>query len=154
MTAAANNAKNFFIFLPLYKQFNMTSVCCHVYGMIYILADISVILDTEGCLFMEKNCTKCVLRSDQHVTSEEMSLMARYVPYRVVKAMGESPCLFFEKRIERLEGVVVYLDIIGFTPIVAEYMKTKKDVADLSGTLSDYYSVIIETIREFGGSEI
>src|SRR5574344_1712495 len=152
MTAAANNAKNFFIFLPLYKQFNMTSVCCHVYGMIYILADISVILDTEGCLFMEKNCTKCVLRSDQHVTSEEMSLMARYVPYRVVKAMGESPCCFFEKRNERIEGFVVYLDIIGFTPIVAEYMKTKKDVADLCGTLSDYYSVIIETIREFGGS--
>lgn len=130
----------------------MTPAYCHLYRMVYLLTGISGILDKEGCFFMEKNCTKCVLRSNQHVTSEEMSLMARYVPYRVVKAMGESPCCFFEKRIERLEGVVVYLDIIGFTPIVAEYMKTKKDVADLSGTLSDYYSVIIETIREFGGS--
>ncbi|MBQ9495495.1 MAG: AAA family ATPase [Treponema sp.] len=101
---------------------------------------------------MKENCIDCLLRTDTEVTSEELFAMTRYVPYRVVKSIGEAACCFFDKKIEKLFGVVIYLDIKGFTSIVDGYMKTGRDIADLQSTLSDYYSVIIETVREFGGS--
>lgn len=101
---------------------------------------------------MKENCIDCLLRTDADVTNEELFAMTRYIPYRVVKDMGTSPCCFFEKTIEQMRTVIVYLDIKGFTSIVDSYMKTGKSVADLQSTLSDYYSVVIETIREFGGS--
>ncbi|MBP3710821.1 MAG: AAA family ATPase [Treponema sp.] len=101
---------------------------------------------------MKENCIDCLLRTDTDVTNEELFAMTRYVPYRVVKDMGMSTCCFFEKRIEKLFGIIVYLDIKGFTKIVDGYMKTGRDVADLQSTLSDYYSVVIESVREFGGS--
>ena len=101
---------------------------------------------------MKENCIDCILRTDTDITPEQLFFMTRYVPYRVVKMMGESPCCFFERTIEKFQGVMVYLDIIGFTKIVDGYMKTGRDVADLTNTLSDYYSVVIETVRGFGGS--
>ncbi|MGI5091903.1 AAA family ATPase [Treponema socranskii] len=101
---------------------------------------------------MKENCIDCILRTDTDITPEQLFFMTRYVPYRVVKMMGESACCFFERTIEKFQGVMVYLDIIGFTKIVDGYMKTGRDVADLTNTLSDYYSVVIETVRGFGGS--
>lgn len=101
---------------------------------------------------MKENCIDCLLRTDADVTNEELFAMTRYIPYRMVKDMGISSCCFFEKTIEQIRAVIVYLDIKGFTAIVDSYMKTGRSVADLQSTLSDYYSVVIETIREFGGS--
>ncbi|MBQ9631184.1 MAG: hypothetical protein IJR49_06330, partial [Treponema sp.] len=88
----------------------------------------------------------------QEADSEEMFLMTRYIPFRVSKQIATPNSTFMEKLIEHLEGVVIYLDIKGFTSIVNGYMQSGRDVAELRNTLSDYYSVIIETVREFGGS--
>lgn len=94
----------------------------------------------------------CILRTDVNATPERLSAMARYVPFRVVKSIGLSTCCFFEKTIEKLTGTVVYFDIKNFTVIVNSYIMNGKDVAELRNTLSDYYSIIIEQIRGYGGS--
>lgn len=101
---------------------------------------------------MKENCIDCLLRTDIDATPEKLFLMTRYVPYRVVKSIGTSPCCFFEKIIEKLTGCVIYFDIKGFTTIVNSYITTGRDVDELKNTLSDYYSVIIERIRDYGGS--
>lgn len=101
---------------------------------------------------MKENCIDCLLRTDVDATPERLFLMTRYVPYRVVKSIGRSKCCFFEKIIEKLNGIVIYFDIKGFTTIVNSYITTGRDVDELKSTLSDYYSVIIERIRDYGGS--
>ena len=101
---------------------------------------------------MAKECGKCLLRDDQEVSTQEISLIARYLPYRVVVQIGNTECCVFENKIEHYYGSVAYLDIVGFTHIVSTYVNTKKDVAELSDIFSSYYSVIIETVREFNGS--
>lgn len=101
---------------------------------------------------MKPDCIDCILRTDIDATPEKLFLMTRYVPYRVVKSIGTSECCFFEKIIEKLSGCVVYFDIKGFTNIVNSYITTGRDVDELKNTLSDYYSVIIERIRDYGGS--
>jgi len=99
-----------------------------------------------------KKCTKCLLRSDQAVDDEKMQLLTQYIPYKLIQFIGESDCCIFEKKIQQFEGAVIYFDIIGFTRIVVNYLETKRDIGDLSDTFSEFYSVVIETIREFGGS--
>ena len=101
---------------------------------------------------MEKNCRKCYLRAEQKIDADELRLLAQYVPYKVVKFIGQSDCCVFEKKITEFQGTVVYFDIIGFTPIVVNYFNQKRDIADLSSTLSEFYSVITETVRGFDGS--
>ncbi|NLC94051.1 MAG: AAA family ATPase [Treponema sp.] len=101
---------------------------------------------------MDRNCKKCYLRQDQYVNDDELMLLTQYIPFNVVKLIGESECCVFDKKIIEFQGTVVYFDIIGFTPIVVNYFNQKRDIADLSNTLSEYYSVIIETIRGFNGS--
>lgn len=101
---------------------------------------------------MAKECGKCLLREDQDVSTQEISLIARYLPYRIVVQIGNPECCVFENKIENFYGSVAYLDIVGFTHIVSTYVNSKKDVAELSDIFSSYYSVIIETVREFNGS--
>lgn len=100
---------------------------------------------------MSSNYSEDVITNEQ-ADPEEMFLMTRYIPFRVSKAIAEPNSTFMERLIEHLEGVVIYLDIKGFTSIVNGYMQSGRDVAELRNTVSDYYSVIIETVREFGGS--
>src|SRR5574344_514083 len=99
-----------------------------------------------------KDCTKCLLRSDQVVDDEKIQLLTQYIPYNLIRFIGETDCCVFEKRVQKFEGVVIYFDIIGFTRIVVNYLETKRDIGDLSDTFSEFYSVVIETIREFAGS--
>jgi class 3 adenylate cyclase/tetratricopeptide (TPR) repeat protein len=101
---------------------------------------------------MDNNCKKCFVREEQSVTDAEVQLLTQYIPYRIVRAIGSEPCCVFDKKIQRFSGTVVYFDIIGFTPIVLNYISTNRDIADLTATLSEFYSVIIEVIRQFGGS--
>lgn len=101
---------------------------------------------------MEKNCKKCLLREEQAVTGTELQLLTQYIPYKIVRFIGGNECCIFDSKLEKFNGTVVYFDIIGFTPIVLNYISTNRDIADLSSTLSEFYSVIIETIRQFGGS--
>jgi adenylate cyclase len=101
---------------------------------------------------MDSNCTNCLLRDDQQAETDEIQLLTQYIPYKIIRFIGETDCCIFDHKIEKLEGIVVYFDIIGFTPIVVNYLSTNRDIGDLSNTLSEFYSVIIEKIREFGGS--
>src|SRR5574344_1489811 len=101
---------------------------------------------------MDHNCKKCLLRSDQVVSTERIQLLTQYIPYKFVRFIGETKCCIFDKKIEELEGSVIYFDIIGFTHIIVNYIEGKRDIAELSNTFSDFYSVIIETVRELGGS--
>lgn len=101
---------------------------------------------------MEKNCKKCYLRNDQEVDFDELRLLSQYVPYKVVKLIGQAECCIFEQKTTEFKGTVVYFDIINFTPIIVNYLNTKRDIADLSDTFSEFYSVITETVRGFGGS--
>lgn len=101
---------------------------------------------------MESDCKKCYLRSNQVVNFDEIRLLTQYIPHKVVRLIGESECCTFDNKIMDLEGTVVYFDIIGFTSIVVNYLTSQKDIADLSSTLSEYYSVITETVRGFNGS--
>ncbi|MCK9170128.1 MAG: AAA family ATPase [Treponema sp.] len=101
---------------------------------------------------MGKKCKKCLLREDQFVADTEFQLLSQYIPYKIVRFIGRAECCIFEKKTEKFNGTVVYFDIIGFTPIVLNYINTNRDIADLSNTLSEFYSIIIETVRQFGGS--
>jgi adenylate cyclase len=101
---------------------------------------------------MEKKCKKCLLREDQSVTDTEFQLLSQYIPYKIVRFIGREKCCIFDKKTEKFSGTVVYFDIIGFTPIVLNYIQTNRDIADLSNSLSEFYSIIIETVRQFGGS--
>src|SRR5574344_242302 len=101
---------------------------------------------------MDHNCKKCLLRSDQVVSTERIQLLTQYIPYKLVRFIGETKCCIYDHKIEELEGSVIYFDIIGFTHIIVDYIEANRDIAELSNTFSDFYSVIIETIREFGGS--
>src|SRR5574344_144286 len=101
---------------------------------------------------MKKDCKKCLLRDDQKISSEEIQLLTRYIPYRISRFIGESDCCIFEKTVEKLEGTVVYFDIIGFTSILVKYIAKQRDIAGISDSFSEFYSVIIETVRGLGGS--
>lgn len=98
-------------------------------------------------------CGKCVL-PDNLIESkiDESAMMRRYVPYYVAKEIAEMGCCIFENKIEYLEGSIAFLDIVGFTTIVSEYVSNKRDVGELCDIFSSYYSVMLETLREFGGS--
>ncbi len=100
---------------------------------------------------MEKVCNKC-LKGNKSPNVDEIRLFSQYIPYKIIKLIGDSDCCVFNKKITKLEGTVVYFDIIGFTSIVVNYLNLNSDIADLSDSLSEYYSVVTETIREFGGS--
>ncbi len=101
---------------------------------------------------MSEDCVKCLLRSDQIIKPDEIPLMTQYIPYRMVRAIGELPCCFFERKLELLTGVVVYFDIVGFTATVANHVNAGRDVGMLSDVFRSYYSLIIETIQSMGGS--
>lgn len=101
---------------------------------------------------MSEDCVKCLLRNDQTIKPDEIPLMTQYIPSRVVRSIGELPCCFFERKLEQLSGVVVYFDLVGFTPIVANHVGTGKDVGIISEIFRTYYSIIIDTIRVMGGS--
>lgn len=101
---------------------------------------------------MSDDCVKCLIRQDQTVRPDEIFLMTQYLPYRLVRQIGERPCCFFERKIEQLGGVVAYFDIVGFTPIVAGHAGAGKDIGILSDIFRNYYSLIIETVRLMGGS--
>lgn len=100
---------------------------------------------------MKENCNKCFDPND-NIDKDEIPLMARYVPFRIAKFIGENNCCIFDKKITPLMGTCAYLDIVGFTHIVSEYVNNKRDVGELSDIFSSYYSVIIEALREFSGS--
>ncbi len=101
---------------------------------------------------METNCTKCFEATQDNINRDEIPMMARYVPFRIAKFIGQSPCCIFDQKITPLTGTCAYLDIVGFTHIVSEYVNNKRDVGELSDIFSSYYSVIIESLREFSGS--
>lgn len=101
---------------------------------------------------MNDDCVKCLLRSDQTIKSDEIPLMTQYIPFRLVRSIGEMPCCFFERKLEQLGGVVVYFDIVGFTPIVANHVNAGQDIGILSEIFRRYYSIVIETIKIMGGS--
>lgn len=100
---------------------------------------------------MNENCKKCFVPSESNY-QDEIPLMARYVPFRIAKFIGQNECCIFDKKITPLTGTCAYLDIVGFTHIVSEYVNNKRDVGELSDIFSSYYSVIIESLREFSGS--
>lgn len=101
---------------------------------------------------MNDDCSKCLLRSDQKIRPNEIPLMTQYIPFRLVRSIGEMPCCFFERKLEQLSGVVVYFDIVGFTPIVANHVNSGLDIGILSDIFRQYYSIIIDTIKLMGGS--
>lgn len=101
---------------------------------------------------MSEDCSKCLLRSDQVIKQDEIPLMTQYIPYRLVRSIGELPCCFFERKLEQLGGTAVYFDIVGFTSTVANYVNSGKDVGRLSDIFRSYYSIIIDTIHAMGGS--
>ncbi|MBO4438831.1 MAG: AAA family ATPase [Spirochaetaceae bacterium] len=100
---------------------------------------------------MNGNCNKC-FETAEKIDKDEIPLMARYVPFRIAKFIGQSECCIFDQKITPLTGTCAYLDIVGFTHIVSEYVNNKRDVGELSDIFSSYYSVIIESLREFSGS--
>ena len=101
---------------------------------------------------MNDDCVQCLLRNDQIIKPDEIPLMTQYIPYRIVRSIGELPCCFFERKLEQLSGVVVYFDLVGFTPIVANHVSKGKNVGVLSDVFRTYYSIVIECIRVMGGS--
>jgi adenylate cyclase len=101
---------------------------------------------------MEKSCKKCLLRDEQGITTDEMQLLTQYIPYKLVRFIGKAECCIFDHKIEKFEGTAAYFDIIGFTQIVLNYINTNRDIGDLSNTVSEFYSIVIETVRQFGGS--
>lgn len=101
---------------------------------------------------MNDDCVKCLLRNDQTIKPDEIPLMMQYIPQRLVRSIGEMPCCFFERKLEQLSGVVIYFDIVGFTSIVANHVNGGKDVGILSEIFRNYYSIIIDTIKQMGGS--
>ena len=100
---------------------------------------------------MEKACNRCV-NLNKSVNIDAIRLFSNYIPYKIIRMIGESECCVFDKKIVHQKGSIVYFDIIGFTSIVVNYLNLNSDIADLSETLSEYYSVVTETIREFSGS--
>lgn len=101
---------------------------------------------------MNDDCVKCLLVNDQVNKAEAIPLMTQYIPYRLVRSIGEMPCCFFDRKLEQLSGVAVYFDIVGFTSIVADHVNGGKDVGILSDVFRTYYSLIIDTIQDMGGS--
>lgn len=101
---------------------------------------------------MNEDCVKCLPKTGQILSKEEIPLMTQYIPYRLVRSIGELPCCFFERRLERLEGYSVYFDIIGFTSLVAQHVNSGKDVAQLSDIFRSYYSLVVDTVKMMGGS--
>ena len=52
---------------------------------------------------MKENCNKCFDPND-NIDKDEIPLMARYVPFRIAKFIGENNCCIFDEKITPLTG--------------------------------------------------
>lgn len=92
------------------------------------------------------------VKSTESPTPEQTHRLTQYIPCRVSEQIGLIKDKVFDERVVELKGCVVYFDIIGFTTIALTYLNKNKDIADLSETLSEFYSVMTEAVRGFNGS--
>ncbi len=83
---------------------------------------------------------------------DEIQRLTCYLPFHTCYQFGTTQDAINKKNCEKLTGCVVYFDIIGFTNIALSYLSKNKDIADLSSTLSDFYSVMTEAVRGSNGS--
>ncbi|MCP4129697.1 MAG: tetratricopeptide repeat protein [bacterium] len=105
-----------------------------------------------GSNITQKGCTRCVQKSNEELLKKTLFLVP-YIPYQVIRQAGEGECCFFEKTVVPFRGSILFADIIGFTPLVASLRRMGSEGTEkLQEVLTDYYTDLIETIRNFGGS--
>ncbi len=76
-----------------------------------------------------------------------------YLPFRILKKLATEEGHQF-RRIEQLRGAVIYVDVAGFTSLtITLAQRGQHGVEEMQLMLSRYfYTELIRTIREFGGS--
>ncbi len=100
----------------------------------------------------EEKCRKCVQQTNEALLKKAL-LLIPYIPYEIVKQAGKSACCFFQKRLLPFRGTILFADIVGFTPIVLSLIKEgSQGTEKLQEVLTDYYTELVETIRQFGAS--
>ncbi|NLC93687.1 MAG: hypothetical protein GX677_09565, partial [Treponema sp.] len=58
---------------------------------------------------MEKACNRCV-NLNKSVNIDAIRLFSNYIPYKIIRMIGESECCVFDKKIVHQKGSIVYFD--------------------------------------------
>ncbi|AEE15801.1 AAA and adenylate/guanylate cyclase domain-containing protein [Treponema brennaborense] len=101
----------------------------------------------------KNDCVRCKTLTGFIPSRREVASIITYLPHRIVNQLDECPCCVFERNKEQLRGTVVYIDLVGFTPIVLNYIKDARGpIENLSEIFFEYFNRLIEPIQKLGGS--
>lgn len=101
---------------------------------------------------MVENCQKCYPVEGEQNASSLKSLLP-YIPHNLIMEGALSECCFFDSKIKLLKGVIVFIDMVGFTTLVSSISENgTSGYEKIQILLTDYYNLLIGAINSYGGT--
>ena len=76
-----------------------------------------------------------------------------YIPFNILNKLNTSEYDIFNRQLEVMEGTIIFVDIVQFVPLVFSCIKDgNQGVEDVNTILSEYYTQLINPIRQLGGT--
>src|SRR6516162_1499721 len=78
--------------------------------------------------------------------------LASYLPWQITQGLADSSTSTVEPRLARFPAAILFVDIVGFTPLVERLTRgSQEGVERLSRLLNSFFGELIDLIAAFGG---
>ena len=78
--------------------------------------------------------------------------LASYLPWQITQGLADSSTSTVEPRLARFPAAILFVDIVGFTPLVERMTRgSQEGVETLSRLLNSFFGELIDLIAAFGG---